>query len=62
MVKRTLFLIPTVGTIFVTGKPIPQGVDDSDSATYYVLLGKWGVTLDDLQSDGTNAPDREKAN
>ncbi|WP_417186778.1 hypothetical protein [Bacteroides sp.] len=57
------FRVSSLGTIFVTGKPVRQGgVDDSDSATYYVLLGRWGVTLDDLQPDGTNAPDMEKVN
>jgi len=57
------FRVSSLGTIFVTGKPVPQGgVDDSDSATYYVLLGRWGVTLSDLLPDGTNAPDKEKVN
>ena len=51
-----------LGKIFATGKYAFNTVDDSDSATYYVLLGRWGVSLCDVASDGTNNPEVEKAN
>lgn len=51
-----------LGEIFATGKFVFNGVDDSDSATYYVLLGRWGVTLDDIASDGSNGADVELRN
>lgn len=49
-----------LGKIFATGKYAFNTVDDSDSATYYVLLGRWGVSLCDVASDGTNNPEVEK--
>lgn len=51
-----------LGKIFATGKYAFDTVDDSDCATYYVLLGRWGVSLQDVASDGTNNPEVEKAN
>ena len=37
-------------------------VDDSDCATYWTLLGDWGVSLDDIASNGVNTPEVEQAN
>ncbi|NNE94384.1 MAG: DUF1593 domain-containing protein [Verrucomicrobiales bacterium] len=51
-----------IGKIFAEGKYVRGKVDHSDSATYWVLLGKWDVGLDDLSPDGGNPPDTEKAN
>lgn len=51
-----------LGTIFATGKYAFNTVDDSDCAAYYVLLGRWGVSLGDVASDGSNDPEVEKAN
>ncbi|MBK1877697.1 nucleoside hydrolase-like domain-containing protein [Pelagicoccus mobilis] len=53
-----------LGTVYVTGKYLKgkKTVDDSDSATYWVLLGDWGVGLGDLKSNGTNDPETEKRN
>jgi hypothetical protein len=48
--------------IFVEGKYAYNNVDHSDSATYWVLLGNWGVSLNDIPSDGTNSPAIEEAN
>jgi hypothetical protein len=56
------FRVSTLGTIFVEGKYVREHVDHSDAATYWTLLGNWGVSLDDLPSDGTNTPEREKTN
>lgn len=43
-----------LGTIFVDGKFVYNGVDHSDSATYWTLLGDWGVSVEDMAGDGTN--------
>lgn len=51
-----------LGSIFVEGKFAHNTVDHSDAATYWVLLGNWGVSLDDIMSNGTNFPEVEKAN
>jgi hypothetical protein len=51
-----------LGKIFTEGKFVQNGVDHSDSASYWVLLGKWGVGLDDLADDGNNPPSVERAN
>ena len=51
-----------LGTIFVEGKFVHGNVDHSDSATYWVLLGNYGVSLNDIASDGTNPPAVEAAN
>lgn len=51
-----------LGDIYSTGKFAFNTVDDSDCATYYVLLGKYGVCLTDIASNGTNSPNVEKRN
>lgn len=51
-----------LGRLFAEGKFVHDGVDHSDSATYWTLLGTWGVGLDDIASDGTNPPETEKRN
>jgi hypothetical protein len=51
-----------LGTIFVEGKFVRGRVDWSDAATYLVLLGNWGVSLNDITSNGTNPPEVEQAN
>lgn len=51
-----------LGNIFVEGKFVHNSVDHSDAATYWVLLGNWGVSLHDINSNGTNFQDIEKAN
>jgi len=56
------FKISAMGKIFAEGKYVFNGVDHSDAATYWVLLGNWGVSLKDVNSDGTNSTTIEKAN
>ncbi len=57
------FKVSALGTIFVEGKYTRNGrVDHSDAATYWVLLGNWGVSLDDIRPDGINTMAIEKAN
>lgn len=56
------FYKSNLGKIFATGKYAFNTVDDSDCATYYVLLGTFGVSLSDIASDGTNSPEVEKKN
>lgn len=56
------FKISPLGKIFAEGKFAFKGVDDSDAATYWTLLGKWGVSLNDVPSNGTNSPEIEKSN
>ncbi len=51
-----------LGKIYAEGKFVHNGVDDSDGATYWTLLGKWGVSLKDVPSNGINPPEIEKAN
>ncbi len=51
-----------LGKIFATGKFVFKCVDFSDAATYIVLAGEWGVTLDDINPDGTNPAEKELAN
>lgn len=51
-----------LGTLFVEGKFVYGSVDHSDSATYWVLLGGYGVSLKDIASDGTNSPEVELRN
>ncbi|MDZ8118400.1 nucleoside hydrolase-like domain-containing protein [Pontiella agarivorans] len=58
------FTASHLGRVYRRGK-FPKGlktVDDSDSATFWVLLGTHGVTLDDIASDGTNTPETEQRN
>ena len=56
------FKTSRLGTIFVEGKFVRENVDHSDAATYWVLLGSWGVSLDDIADNGTNPPAVEAAN
>jgi hypothetical protein len=56
------FRISQLGTLFVEGKFVHDSVDHSDSATYWVLLGEYGVSLKDIASDGTNSAEIEKVN
>ena len=56
------FRVSALGTIFIEGKFVHNSVDHSDAATYWVLLGNWGVSLNDIAPDGTNPPEVEKAN
>ncbi|WP_236620995.1 PVC-type heme-binding CxxCH protein [Rhodopirellula sallentina] len=56
------FRTSKLGNIFVEGKFAHNGIDHSDSATYWTLLGKWGVRLKDIPSDGTNSATIEKKN
>ena len=51
-----------LGKIFVEGKYVRGHVDHSDSATYWTLLGEWGVSLQDIASDGTNDAKVEQKN
>jgi hypothetical protein len=51
-----------LGKIFAEGKFAHNGVDDSDSATYWTLLGNWGVSLNDVSPNGTNSAEIERAN
>jgi hypothetical protein len=48
--------------MFVKGKFVRGRVDWSDAASYLVLLGDWGVSLNDVKSNGTNPPEVEQAN
>lgn len=56
------FRTSRLGTLFVEGKFVFDGVDHSDSATYWVLLGEYGVSLKEIAADGTNSATIEKAN
>ncbi len=56
------FRTSRLGTAFVDGKFVYNGVDHSDSATYWVLLGEWGVHLEDIADNGTNNATTEKNN
>jgi hypothetical protein len=56
------FRTSRLGTLFVDGKYVHNSVDHSDSATYWVLLGEYGVSLQDIAADGTNPTHVEKAN
>lgn len=56
------FLESHLGKIFRMGKFTKNRVDDSDCATYWVLLGNWGVSLNDIADNGLNFPDVEKRN
>ena len=51
-----------IGKIFRTGKFEYNCVDHSDSATYWTLLEDYGVSLNDVNSDGTNPTDKEQNN
>ena len=56
------FRTSRLGTLFVEGKYVHSSVDHSDSATYWVLLGEYGVRLQDISADGANLTKVEKAN
>ncbi|MBP6411254.1 MAG: family 43 glycosylhydrolase [Pseudarcicella sp.] len=56
------FKTSELGKIFAEGKFVFNSVDHSDAATYWVLIGKWGVSLSDIKKDGTNPPELEKEN
>ena len=56
------FKVSQLGKIYAEGKYVFDCVDDSDAATYWVLLGDWGVTLNDICSNGTNFSEVEKMN
>lgn len=56
------FKTSKLGKIFAEGKYVYSKVDHSDSATYWTLLGDWGVSLSDVNSDGTNPQSIEMAN
>lgn len=51
-----------LGKIFAEGKFVHNSVDHSDAATYWTLLADWGVGLEDIASNGTNLPAKEKEN
>ncbi len=56
------YKVSKLGKIFAEGKYEYNKVDHSDSATYWVLLGNWGVSLGDISSDGSNPKSTEQAN
>jgi arylsulfatase A-like enzyme len=56
------FRTSRLGTLFVEGKYVHDCVDHSDSATYWTLLGEFGVSLKDIAADGTNSAMVEQAN
>ena len=56
------FKTSNLGRIFAEGKFTKNRVDDSDSATYWALLGNYGVSLHDIASNGLNFPEVEKRN
>ncbi len=51
-----------IGKIFREGKYAFNKVDHSDAATYWVLLGTYGVNLADINPNGTNPKATEQAN
>ncbi|QDV22827.1 Kelch repeat-containing protein [Aureliella helgolandensis] len=56
------FRTSQLGTQFVEGKFVRDCVDHSDSATYWTLLGEYGVSLTDIAADGSNTASVEKRN
>lgn len=56
------FRVSRLGELFVDGKFVRGCVDHSDSATYWTLLGEWGVSLSDISRDGSNPTRVELAN
>lgn len=58
------FLSSELGRIYVEGKYVENKgwVDNSDAATFWALLGNWGVSLDDLQSNGKLTAESELKN
>jgi Protein of unknown function (DUF1593) len=51
-----------LGTAFVEGKYAFNSVDHSDSATYWVLLDGYGVSLKQIANNGTNSAEVEAIN
>jgi hypothetical protein len=51
-----------LGTAFVEGKYVYNCVDHSDSATFWVLLEDYGVTLKQIANNGTNSAEVEAIN
>jgi hypothetical protein len=51
-----------LGTAFVDGKFVFNCVDHSDSATFWVLLENYGVTLKQIANNGTNSAEVEAIN
>lgn len=51
-----------IGKIFREGKYAYNKVDHSDAATYWVLLGTYGVSLANINPNGTNPKATEQAN
>ncbi|WP_158293176.1 family 43 glycosylhydrolase [Tamlana fucoidanivorans] len=58
----SLFKDSNLGKIFAEGKFTKNRVDDSDAATYWALLGNYGVSLKDIASNGVNFPEVEERN
>jgi hypothetical protein len=56
------FRTSMLGTIFVEGKYVFDSVDHSDAATYWTLLGDWGVSLADICGNGASYPEVEQQN
>ncbi|MFN3150255.1 nucleoside hydrolase-like domain-containing protein [Bremerella sp.] len=56
------FRVSRLGEIFVDGKFVRGCVDHSDAATYWTLLGDWGVSLSDIAPNGSNPTATEQAN
>ncbi|MEM9719830.1 MAG: nucleoside hydrolase-like domain-containing protein [Bacteroidota bacterium] len=56
------FKTSNLGKIFAEGKFVRGHVDHSDAATYWTLLGDWGLSLADLASNGRNYPEVEREN
>lgn len=59
-----LFKKSRIGKIYVEGKYMPYNglVDGSDAATFWVMLGNWGVSLHDINNNGTSTPEIEERN
>lgn len=56
------FYESNLGKIFRDGKFNKNRVDDSDCATYWALLGNYGVSLNNIADNGLNYPEVEKRN
>ena len=56
------FKVSPLGKTLAEGKFVRNSVDHSDSATYGMLLGNWGVRLKDLASNGTDSAEVERSN
>ena len=56
------YRVSALGAIFREGKFANNKIDHSDAATYWALMGDWGVSLEDIKPDGSNDPEVERAN